>query len=238
MLTISRTGLNLASLKEKTSNPTGRNPEPKKKKNMKTNETHKHNLVICSMNRGQYLANIIPTCNGDSDFLFVDDLKPALEFGACYSVKELRHLAESFGRDWEVQPAIPDPLDRFSAVDRAIGRRVEKSFGEWVAICEQHDAWHEQNNEPTLANVKAFLDDYNDWQCASEVATEPRETRVYKDWNNKDTAFTVGDRVLVHEDEGLLWEAKVLGFTSDGFLHLESEDAEGFERAQCCEVCQ
>ncbi len=36
VLTISRTGLNLASLKEKTSNPTGRNPEPKKKKNMKT----------------------------------------------------------------------------------------------------------------------------------------------------------------------------------------------------------
>lgn len=59
----------------------------------------------------------------------------------------------------------PHNLDRFSARDRAVGKRITHSFGEWVAKCERSDAWHDGDYEPTLANVKAFLDDYSDWQA-------------------------------------------------------------------------
>lgn len=55
----------------------------------------------------------------------------------------------------------PHPLDRYSARDRAIGKRITKSFNGWLVECERHDEW---DGEPTLENVKAFLDDYTDWQ--------------------------------------------------------------------------
>lgn len=58
----------------------------------------------------------------------------------------------------------PHLLDRYSALDRAIGKRVAMSFGTWLEKCERSDAWHDGEYEPTLANVKAFLDDYTDWQ--------------------------------------------------------------------------
>jgi hypothetical protein len=55
----------------------------------------------------------------------------------------------------------PHPLDRYSALDRAIGKRITLSFGAWLEKCEKHDEW---NGEATMENVKAFLDDYADWQ--------------------------------------------------------------------------
>ena len=55
------------------------------------------------------------------------------------------------------------------------------------------------------------------------------------DWNGRKTNFHVGDRVLVHEDEGTLWEGEILGF-ADGSLHLESDKDEGFELPSICEV--
>jgi hypothetical protein len=58
----------------------------------------------------------------------------------------------------------PHPLDRYSALDRAIGKRITLSFGAWLEKCESSDAWHDSDHEPTLENVKAFLDDYADWQ--------------------------------------------------------------------------
>lgn len=61
----------------------------------------------------------------------------------------------------------PDTLDHFSAVDRAIGRRITRSFASWLELCTRHDAWHElpENKQtPTLQNVAAFLDDYAGFQ--------------------------------------------------------------------------
>jgi hypothetical protein len=55
------------------------------------------------------------------------------------------------------------------------------------------------------------------------------------DCNGHKTNFHVGDRVLVHEDEGSLWEGEVLGF-ADGSLHLESDKDEGFESPSICEI--
>ena len=62
----------------------------------------------------------------------------------------------------------PHPLDRYSARDRAIGKRITLSFGAWLEKCERSDAWHDGDYEPTLENVKAFLDDYADWQAESD----------------------------------------------------------------------
>jgi hypothetical protein len=61
----------------------------------------------------------------------------------------------------------PHKLDHYSALDHSIGRRVTKSFGGWLEICEQHDSWHElpeDKQQPTLENVAAFLDDYRDFR--------------------------------------------------------------------------
>lgn len=61
----------------------------------------------------------------------------------------------------------PHSLDRYSARDRAIGKRITKSFGAWVADCQRHGDWWNLPREKqigTLENVKAFLDDYADWQ--------------------------------------------------------------------------
>lgn len=60
----------------------------------------------------------------------------------------------------------PHDLDRYSAKINAVGRRTTKAFSTWLSECERHDAWHElpaEQREPTLENVKAFLDDYSDW---------------------------------------------------------------------------
>ena len=56
------------------------------------------------------------------------------------------------------------------------------------------------------------------------------------DCNGHKTNFHVGDRVLVHEDECTLWEAEILGFTSDGTLNVADDKAEGFESPSICEV--
>ena len=50
------------------------------------------------------------------------------------------------------------------------GRRITKSFGAWLEECERHDTWHDlpdEQRQPTLANVAAFLDDYEDFQPAN-----------------------------------------------------------------------
>ena len=66
----------------------------------------KHNLVILSLKRGEYLTDIIRGVNGEDNMFLTDGDKiaEALEFAACYSEPELRSLAESFGPDLEVQP--------------------------------------------------------------------------------------------------------------------------------------
>jgi len=64
----------------------------------------------------------------------------------------------------------PHTFDHYTATDRAIGQRVTKSFGAWLEECERHDTWHElpdKQRQPTLANVAAFLDDYQDFQPAN-----------------------------------------------------------------------
>ena len=61
----------------------------------------------------------------------------------------------------------PNTLDHFSAVDRAIGRRITRSFASWLELCTRHDAWHELPDDkqtPTLENVAAFLDDYTGFE--------------------------------------------------------------------------
>lgn len=61
----------------------------------------------------------------------------------------------------------PHTLDHFSAVDRAIGRRITRSFATWLELCTRHDAWHElpeDKQAPTLENVAAFLDDYTGFE--------------------------------------------------------------------------
>jgi hypothetical protein len=57
----------------------------------------------------------------------------------------------------------PHTLDRYSAKDRYLGRRLTFSFGEWLEKCERHDDWRELPDDkraPTIENVAAFLDDY------------------------------------------------------------------------------
>jgi len=52
----------------------------------------------------------------------------------------------------------PHTLDHYEATDRAIGRRITKSFGAWLEECERHDTWHElpdEQRQPTLANAAA-----------------------------------------------------------------------------------
>ena len=64
----------------------------------------------------------------------------------------------------------PHTLDHFSARMKFPGRRITKSFGAWLEECERHDAWHDlpdKQRQPTLANVAAFLDDYEDFQPAN-----------------------------------------------------------------------
>jgi len=61
----------------------------------------------------------------------------------------------------------PHTFDQYAATDRAIGRRITKSFGAWLQECKRHDSWHElpdDQREPTLANVAAFLDDYTGFE--------------------------------------------------------------------------
>ena len=61
----------------------------------------------------------------------------------------------------------PHTFDHYSARDRAIGKRITRSFGHWLAECERHDTWHELPDEqrvPTIENVAAFLEDYADFQ--------------------------------------------------------------------------
>jgi hypothetical protein len=61
----------------------------------------------------------------------------------------------------------PHTLDQYSASDRFLGRRLTKTFGEWLAIAERHDTWHELPDDqrvPTIENVAAFLDDYANFQ--------------------------------------------------------------------------
>lgn len=55
------------------------------------------------------------------------------------------------------------------------------------------------------------------------------------DWDNTLTTFNIGDRVLVHEDEGTLYVANVSGF-ADGLLHLKGPDLDAFEHPSICEV--
>lgn len=64
----------------------------------------------------------------------------------------------------------PHPLDHFSARMKFPGGRVTKSFGAWIEECKRHDAWHElpaADRTPTLQNVAAFLDDFEDFQPAN-----------------------------------------------------------------------
>jgi hypothetical protein len=61
----------------------------------------------------------------------------------------------------------PYIFDKYSALDRAIGKRVTRSFNRWLAECERHDTWHElpdAQSAPTIKNIAAFLDDYADFQ--------------------------------------------------------------------------
>ena len=70
-----------------------------------------HKLVLLSLKRGQYVKNIrqVSASRGwDDDIDYCGDAEPideAVEFAACYTEKELRDLAESFGPDFDVQPA-------------------------------------------------------------------------------------------------------------------------------------
>jgi hypothetical protein len=94
---------------------------------------------------------------------------------------------------------------------------------------EETGLWH-HNRSKVITAIRRCLEEKD------LLPHDPPETKVFKDWSNQDTAFSVGDQVIVHEDEGTLWEAKVIGFTSDGSLHLESDDAEGFELPAICEL--
>lgn len=94
---------------------------------------------------------------------------------------------------------------------------------------EETGLWH-HNRSKVITAIRRCLEEKD------LLPQDPPETKVFKDWSNQETAFSVGERVIVHEDEGTLWEAKILGFTSDGSLHLESEDAEGFESPAICEL--
>jgi hypothetical protein len=94
---------------------------------------------------------------------------------------------------------------------------------------EETGLWH-HNRSKVISAIRRCLEEKD------LVPHDPPETKVFKDWSNQDAALSVGDQVIVHEDEGTLWEAKVIGFTSDGSLHLESDDAEGFESPAICEL--
>jgi hypothetical protein len=108
-------------------------------------------------------------------------------------------------------------------VDRA------KEIIELADAGEETGLWH-HNRSKVITAIRRCLEEKD------LLPQDPPEIRVFKDWSNQDTAFSVGDQVIVHEDEGTLWEAKVIGFTSDGSLHLESDDAEGFESPAICEL--
>ena len=94
---------------------------------------------------------------------------------------------------------------------------------------EDTGLWH-HNQGKVISAIRRCLEERD------LLPPEPPESRTYKDWHSEEAVFTVGDKVLVHEDEGTLWEARLTGFTSDGCLHLESDDAEGFELPWRCEV--
>ena len=94
---------------------------------------------------------------------------------------------------------------------------------------EETGLWH-HNRSKVITGIRRCLEEKN------LLPLQPPEIKVFEDWNNQETAFAVGDQVIVHEDEGTIWEAKILGFTSDGSLHLESDDAEGFELPAICEL--
>jgi hypothetical protein len=125
-------------------------------------------------------------------------------------------------------------LEAIAAILQNDGHPLYFTVEQAKKIVENADAgqdtglWH-HNRSKVISAISRCLEE------RELVASEP-DSKCFKDWNGKETAFCVGARVLVHEDDGTLWEAKLLGFTTDGSLHLESENDEGFESPSICEV--
>jgi len=176
---------------------------------------------------------------------------------------ELQDIATPLGSNnslFEVAPeeeADPDspwpegPGWYYSIGDRdytKVGSRLE-------GLCEilQHDGHPlyftveraEEIIELADAGQPTGLWHHNEFKVVSAIRRCLEESRILdpldpeyitsNDWNGRKTNFHVGDRVLVHEDEGTLWEGEILGF-ADGSLHLESDKDEGFELPSICEV--
>ena len=63
-------------------------------------------------------------------------------------------------------PISDENYNYFSMKDRNFGHRVTQTFHDWLAVCEDHDEWHERpelKQVQNLANVVDFLgDDYCD----------------------------------------------------------------------------
>jgi hypothetical protein len=60
----------------------------------------------------------------------------------------------------------PHTFDQYSARDCFLNRRITKSYGEWLAICQRHDSWHEERplGEVSMEDIALFLDDYCDFK--------------------------------------------------------------------------
>jgi hypothetical protein len=63
------------------------------------------------------------------------------------------------------------------------------------------------------------------------------QTLKANDWNNHETEFEVGQRVIVHSDDGTLWSAPITEI-KDGLLHIADNETDGWERPAVCEVEQ
>jgi hypothetical protein len=127
---------------------------------------------------------------------------------------------------------------RFEAVAAILqhdGHPLSFTVEEAKEILRRSDAaedtglWH-HNRSKVIAAIRRCLEE------RELLPPEPPKTITAKDWNNQDTKFSVGDNVLVHEDEGTLWEATIIDFTKDGSIHLQDAHSEGFELPCKCEI--
>ena len=134
------------------------------------------------------------------------------------------------GRDWKFldpPPLLVEP--RVVDLERLDLTAVFEHDVELADAGQPTGLWH-HNEFKVISAIRRCLEE--------KLLLDPLDPEYITatDWNGHKTNFHVGDRVLVHEDEGTLWEAEVLGFTSDGTLNVADEKAEGFESPSICEV--